>query len=507
MNSGAGRIAKTIVISGLSVVISYLINFFLTPFITDNIGMGAYGFVSIANNVVTYAGIITVALTSFVVRYVSVSYHKNNIDEANQYYSSAIFATFFLTGLLLIIAVVVILKLQYLLNIPEDLVVSVKLLFLVTFVNFAVTTFTTTVSVGAYIKNRLDITGLIKIASHCCNAIVLVGFFLCFKPQIWFVGVGTLISSLITLLSNYVLQKILVPDLTFKKKSVSLQKVKDMMGNGVWNSLNQLGNVLNSGLDLIISNLMLTDVATGQISVAKTIGAIFQTLYQVVFQPFQPRLIKKYALGNKEDFIHEVELTMKVCGCFSNIAFAGFASLGMLYYTLWLPQQDTPLLYGLTVVTVLGSITAGAMQPVYYIYTLTVKNKIPCWVTIAGGFLNVVAMYFLLKYTNVGPYAIVVTTAVIMISINVFFNPTYAARCLNVSSFILYPTIFRHLISCGVMTIVFRFMSKIAHPSTWYGLIITAILMVMVGVAIHFVVVTSAPEKRIVKQTLQKTRV
>ena len=63
MNSGAGRIAKTIVISGLSVVISYLINFFLTPFITDNIGMGAYGFVSIANNVVTYAGIITVALT------------------------------------------------------------------------------------------------------------------------------------------------------------------------------------------------------------------------------------------------------------------------------------------------------------------------------------------------------------------------------------------------------------------------------------------------------------
>lgn len=128
-----------------------------------------------------------------------------------------------------------------------------------------------------------------------------------------------------------------------------------------------------------------------------------------------------------------------------------------------LPQQDTPLLYGLTVVTVLGSITAGAMQPVYYIYTLTVKNKIPCWVTIAGGFLNVVAMYFLLKYTYVGPYAIVVTTAVIMISINVFFNPTYAARCLNVSSFILYPTIFRHLISCGVMTIVFRFMSKIAH--------------------------------------------
>lgn len=54
----------------------------------------------------------------------------------------------------------------------------------------------------------------------------------------------------------------------------------------------------------------------------------------------------------------------------------------------------------LTIVTVLGSVTAGVMRPIYYVYTLTLKNKLPCWITIAGGFLNVVSMYVLLKYTQ-----------------------------------------------------------------------------------------------------------
>lgn len=34
------------------------------------------------------------------------------------------------------------------------------------------------------------------------------------------------------------------------------------------------------------------------------------------------------------------------------------------------------------------------MYPLYYVYTLTVKNKIPCFITIIGGVLNVVSIWF-----------------------------------------------------------------------------------------------------------------
>ena len=100
-----------------------------------------------------------------------------------------------------------------------------------------------------------------------------------------------------------VLTKKLTPELVFKKKLASLAKVKDLAKNGVWNSLNQIGNVLNSGLDLVISNLMLTGIETGEIAIAKTIEAIFATLFQTISQPFQPALIRSYAKGDMDDFL------------------------------------------------------------------------------------------------------------------------------------------------------------------------------------------------------------
>ena len=56
---------KTLLTSGIAVVLSYLINFFLTPFITDTAGTEAYGFVTLAKTAVNYISIITVAFTAF----------------------------------------------------------------------------------------------------------------------------------------------------------------------------------------------------------------------------------------------------------------------------------------------------------------------------------------------------------------------------------------------------------------------------------------------------------
>ena len=47
-------------------------------------------------------------------------------------------------------------------------------------------------------------------------------------------------------------------------------------------------------------------------------------LYQVVSQPFQPRMLKMYSTGNKEQFFNELTKAMRICGYFSNVAFAGF---------------------------------------------------------------------------------------------------------------------------------------------------------------------------------------
>jgi len=497
------RLFQTIFISGMATIISYMINFVLTPYISNHVGIEAYGFVSIAKTAVSYAQIITVALTTFIVRYITLNYHKNRLEEANSYYSSSILACFQLSGALLIFALLCIFKLENLLKIPENLVVSVKILFVFVFVNFVLTTMVTPLNASCYIKNRLDLNGIVKIISYIAEALVLICVFKWYTADIWGVGLGSFVAAIVLVGGNYILKQKLTPELRYRKTLVSYKRVKEMMSNGVWQSVNSLGNTLNSGLDLLISNLMLTAVQTGQIAVVKTIGTMFSMLYQVVSQPFQPRMLKMYSTGNKEQFFEELTKAMRICGYFSNVAFAGFVVLGWTYFKLWIPNEDTDVLYMLAILTIVSSITEGVVQPLYYINTLTLKKKIPCLVTIGGGLLNVLLMYLLLKYTNLGVYAIVVTTAVIMTVINFVFTPMYAAHSIKLQPFRVYKVLFRHICSVAIMVVAFRCITLIYMPHGWIELIFEALIMSLLGVIIHGVIMLNKTEKEKILEKLK----
>lgn len=142
-------------------------------------------------------------------------------------------------------------KIDCIIKIPQELLHSVRLLFATMFVAFVATTMSTPFSTGFYIKDRLDISGIIKIISYTANMCVLIVLFSIFNPSLWFVGVGSIVAALIILLGSYFSNKKLVPDFRYNMRLHSNQKVKMLLTNGLWNSINQLGNTLNSGLDLL----------------------------------------------------------------------------------------------------------------------------------------------------------------------------------------------------------------------------------------------------------------
>ena len=316
-----------------------------------------------------------------------------------------------------------------------------------------------------------------------------------FTPEVWQVGVAICIAQLVIFGGNYYIYKKYTPELKIRRKSVSFNAIKKLVVNGIWNSINSLGNTLNSGLDLIVTNLWLSDLAMGQIAITKTISSIFMSFNQLLAQPFQPLLLKSYSDGNKSKLVSELKLSMKLTGLFSSIVFAGFFSLGKVFYALWIPGQDIDLIYVLTVITMISSVIEGPVYPLYYIYTLTVKNKIPCIVTVIGGIFNVAGMAILVKYSSLGIYSIVLTTTVIMLFINLVTNPIYMTHCLKIEWFTFYPTLLRTIISCVCMTISFTLIAKTLNPNTWVSFVLTAILCGVIGCIIHLVFVFSRDEK------------
>lgn len=490
------KIIFTIGMTALAFVVNYAINFFLTPYITQNVGTEAYGYVSLAKTFASYANIITIALNGYASRFIAIEYHMKKYKDANIYFSSVLLADIVLAIVIFFISLLFTLNIQSFFIVSETILTDVKLLFVLVFLNLALTLSTTVLQAAAYISNKLDIVSISRGASYIVEAMLLLLCYTFFPPRVAYVGVGIIVSSFVIIICNWMITLKYTPEIRFYFQYFSLHAVKKLVAEGIWNSVNSLGNLLNTGLDLIITNILLSPLAMGYISIVKSVTTIFSNIYQMSSTPFQPIFLEDYAKNNAEKLLKNIKFSMKFCGLISNVAFSGFVSLGRLYFKLWLPNQNSDLLYNLAIIALLSGIAEGAMYPLYYIYTLTVKNKIPSIITILGGVLNVLGMFLLIRYTDLGIYAVQWTTTVIMLSINFITNPIYMAHCLKTRWFEFYPTLFRHVLACGILTMTLSALTRIMNPTSWEKLIICAIVEVFVGSIIHFKIVFNKSEKK-----------
>ena len=66
-----------------SFVLSLVISFLLTPYITSRVGVEAYGLIGLANSFVSYIQVFTMALNSMASRFIIIEIHKNRMGKAS----------------------------------------------------------------------------------------------------------------------------------------------------------------------------------------------------------------------------------------------------------------------------------------------------------------------------------------------------------------------------------------------------------------------------------------
>ena len=404
----------------------------------------------------------------------SVAYMKGKIEEYKKYFNTVLIGDLIIGGVLFIIGIIFSLFIDYILNVPIDIVRDVRLLFFLTFLTFYFTTVSTVFFATGHVKDRLDIVNSIKSLSYIVEILILVFAYLLFRPTVWHVGFAALLASVVLFIGTVLMTNRLIPEARLKFSQFDKSSMIKLVLNGLWNSANSMGNALNTGLDLLVSNLFLEPLSMGQISVAKTINGLIFTLYATIAQPFQPVFLKKYSANDTEGLINELKYSMKVCGVITNVIFTGFCVLGIEFYKLWLPTQDIQLVNRLTVLSMLPCISEGCIYPLYYIYTIKVKNRIPC--------------------------IIVITTAIVMNFINLVTNPLYMCYCLNINWKTFYPNIFTNFLCIGASLCVMRFVVYVMPcGSGWIYFIVQTLICAILGL---FVQVLIAFRPKEIKQGL-----
>ena len=474
-------------------IISYgttlLISFFLTPYLVDRIGKEAYSFYPIANNFVNYMGVITIALNSMASRFITIHLTKGKIKEANTYFVSVLYSNIIMSLVLLIPMALIVIFLQHILNIPSELIVSVKLLFALVFISMLVNLFTNVLGVAVFSQNRLDLGSIVDIVVGVSRVALYVFLFWAFEPNIAYVGVVALTVAMIQMFMQKYYTKKLLPFMSFDRKYFSKGAVKEIVSSGVWNSVNQIGVVLLSTIGLMMCNRLYGASNAADYSIALTVPNFINGIVSMLSSVFLPGLTIKYARGNKTEVIDHVHIAQNVIGMIDNIPTAIFMAVGVNFFRLWTPTVDPYRLQGLSVLAIGYLLVTSVAWPISNLNTVMNKVKIPAIVMVFTGVLNIVLIYLTYRFTNLGVYAVPLGQLILFILNRALFVGIYSAHCLGEKWYIFYPAIIKNLISASIIFGISHIVNSFFDPRTWIGLVVECSVLGITALVINALIV------------------
>lgn len=485
---------KQLLINIVAQVLAFGVNigigFFLTPYIIKTVGSTAYGFVGLANNFVSYVQILTTALNSMAGRFIAISFYKNEIEDVKKYYTSVLFANVFISVVLSVPLTLILCFLNKIVNVPNEILSDVTILWALLFGTMLVSIVGSIYNNAAYVKNRLELVSLRTIESNIIKALLLVGTFSLLVPKVWYVGLASFVCAIYVIVINLHYTKKLLPFVEIKRKYFDFGKVKELISSGVWNSVSQLGNVLSTGLDLLITNLFVGAGPMGIVSISKTLPTYIQSLFITVASVFAPQLTISYAQDDQEDVKKQLATSMKIMGLFASIPIAVIVAYGTDFYRLWTPTQDSKVLMLLTCAAVVEYPISLLIYPLQNVFSTTNKVKVLSSTTIGCALASCLTVLLLVTNVNddfVKMMIVVGTSCFYNIIKNLFFIPKQCAKILNIRSGFFYAILSKSVLSTIVLSAVALVLKTVFSAETWIRLIIAVCVIALLGLTLNFV--------------------
>ena len=489
------KLVINIVANFISFAVSFAVSLFLTPYIVENIGKEAYGFFSLGNNFTTYASLATSALNSMASRFLAISIHNGDNENANKYFSSVFYANIIISFILAIPLAVCIVFMSSFIKIQPNIVFDVQILWGFVFLSFLIGICFNIFSMGFFVKNNLYLSSLRNVESQVIRCVILFSAYFFFKPYIWYLGFSVFMTTLYVAAYNMNYTRKNLPELKVNKKYFDIKKIKELITSGMWNTFNQLSALLSDGLDLIICNIWLGDTLMGTLAITKTVPSYLGTIIGMVTVAFEPQLVKTYTKGSLTDVVRQVKFCNKVAGIIASIPVAGFAVLGDSFFGLWLPGENTILLHTLSITAISSMFFSCSIKILFYIPVLVNKLKATTVVIFASGVINLITVFLLLKFSGFGVYAVAGVSCALNLIRNFTFTPIYAAYCLNVKWRTFYPDVLKGGVCSGIIILIGYLLKSFFVINSWIVLIMVASLIAAIGLAVNFYIILSKEDR------------
>jgi len=289
VNAASSVVARLVNVVGLIWIYQYLL---------ARISVEEFALYPLVSALMLFAPLFFSFFTGGISRYVVASYARNDKDDVVVIVSSML-PVLALAGLAFLVCCgLLALNLERVFVIPENMLVSARVMLLLLATSFAIQMIALPFGTGYHVRQRFTELNLLLIVRDAAKLLLMYGFFVWLWPGVFWVVVATVVADIGCLAVVTARSRVFVPELRFRLTAVHWLRARAMVAFGMWTTLGRLAAILyvSSGTFLLNAAGTAADVTAYHLG-----AACFQHLQSMVGvarQPLQPALIAMHSLDD-----------------------------------------------------------------------------------------------------------------------------------------------------------------------------------------------------------------
>lgn len=486
----------SLVTSLLSMLLNICIGFFISPVVVRDLGVEANGFAQLANNFVSYASLLTIAINAMAGRFTTVAYHRGDREQAQKYYTSALVGNVFVILILILPAILLIANIERIVNIQTTRVSDIKILFALTFISFFASNIQSSLNICTTVKNKQYLSNCLTMIGNIVRILILYVLFSYFELHVYYVSLAAGLVSILSILGNYGIKQSIMSDVAFKLKAFNWASMREMLASGMWSVINKCGDLMMTGFDLLLTNILIGSTEMGVLSVSKTIPTNLISLVSTLSWNWNPKMTKEYASGNLNQMLDTIDLSAKVSMLLVSVPTMIFCVYAPEFYSLWMPTQDSKMLSILSLLSLAPYTLLIGSNSVYNLFVITNNLKYNSVSYCIGAAISIVLSVICVKYTSFGLYAVAGISSIVTIIRNLFFLLPYAAKTINLKWHYFFKYVLINAV-CSILVVVVGFAVKAIIPmNNWITFLIACCVGGLVSILLLSMLIMKKDQRK-----------
>lgn len=503
-HSGSRRFSVNVLSSVGFITLNVGLMTWYVPFLVSNLGLAAYGMLSLANSLVLYLAIVTDSLNGSVFRHLGIELNQGDLASANRTFNSALILAVLASCLLLVPIAVTCYLLPLMFQVPPDLVAATRFVLAAVGVTALAALVGGVFGVSSLIRHRFDLRNIVRSLVALCRIGVVVLLFAAEPPSLVHVGIGLILAAAIGLAGDLLLWRKLTPELSIDPRLTESARFRPLIGLGAWSAINVIGVLFIMQVDVIIVNQLLGPEATGRYASILLFPVLIYTMGEAVLPVLSPAIMAHYATGNEQALQDLAKRSVRLLAVWLALPIGLLCGMGAPLLALWLGPAFADL--EIVLVLLVAPLTINlATRPLSYVLTAYNEVKVQGLVTIALGAANVVLAIALVR-AGLGLAGVPAAAALVWTIRNVLFVSSRSAVLLGLPWYAFIGHFAIGLLGMAGVAALGRILCALWWPTGWLPLAsFAAVIALAYGALAYFVFMTKT-DRELVSSVFARRR-